>query len=85
MGCAGDKMKTIAVLRPHPCGALPFERCSVLTFSQPPFGAHRRWYDTDSPWSNIFQLFFFCVAKFTAETGTGGGISRGFLPIVTAS
>ena len=23
MDCAGDKMKTIAVLRPHPCGALP--------------------------------------------------------------
>ena len=23
MGCAGDKMKTIAVLRPHPAGALP--------------------------------------------------------------
>ena len=23
MDCAGDKMKTIAVSRPHPCGALP--------------------------------------------------------------
>ena len=23
MDCAGDKMKIVAVLRPHPCGALP--------------------------------------------------------------